>query len=180
MRKWILLSVVFLLAATLPVFGQSRVNIDIPGLAERAAQTTDVTLDASMLRLASRFLQDDDDREARDIVKNLQGVYVRSYEFDHEGEYDRAIIDRVKGQLGPNWKRIVQVKSRDREHTEIYVDMRDDKAQGLLVISAEPKELTLVNLVGPIDVDKLSSIEGQFGIPRVTARGRAKEERSHE
>jgi hypothetical protein len=179
MRKWILLSVVFLLAATLPLFGQSRVNIDLPGLADRAAETTEVTLDASTLRLASRFLGDDD-RDVRDIVKNLQAIYVRSYKFDHENEYDRATIERLRGQLGASWKRIVQVKSRDGDNADIYVDMRDDRAQGLLIIAAEPKELTLVNLVGPIDVEKLSSIEGQFGIPRVTARGKAKEERSHE
>ena len=42
-----------------------------------------------------------------------------------------------------------------------------DKVAGLLVLSAEPRELTIVNLVGPVDVEKLADLEGHFGIPRM-------------
>src|ERR1700686_1776229 len=173
MRKWFVLTGLILLAA--PLHAQQRLNIDVPGLADKAAETTDVTLDGSMLRLAAKFLNDGEDREARDIIKGLQGIYVRSYEFDKEGEYDRAIVDNLRSQLGPSWKRMVQVKSRHRENTEICPDRHGDTPNGLLVISAEPKALTIVNLVGFIDVDKLSSLEGNLGIPRVTEKGRAKE-----
>jgi hypothetical protein len=38
------------------------------------------------------------------------------------------------------------------------------------VISAEPREITLVNIVGPVDLDKLASMEGQFGIPHIIER----------
>lgn len=175
MRKWLVLTGLILFA-TAPLHAQQHLNIDVPGLAEKAAETTDVTLDGAMLRLAGKFLNDESDHDARDIIKGLQGIYVRSYEFDKEGEYDRSsVMEKLHGQLGASWKKIVQVKSRTRESTEIYIDMQGDKPNGLLVISAEPKELTIVNLVGFIDVDKLSSIEGNFGIPRVTERGRAKE-----
>lgn len=168
MRKWILLLATLIFAAV-PLAAQQRLNIDIPGLADKAAETTDVTLDGSMLRLAAKFLNNDGDRDVRDIVKGLQAIYVRSYEFDKEGEYDRNVIDKVRAQLGPSWKRMVKVKSRDRENTEIYLDMGNgDTPNGLLVLSAEPKELTIVHLVGSIDIDRLSSIEGNFGIPRVT------------
>jgi hypothetical protein len=170
MRKWIpLLALIFL--AAMPLRAQQRLNIDIPGLADRAAETTDVTLDGSMLRLAAKFLNNDGDREAREIIKGLQGIYVRSYEFDKEGEYDRSVVERIRQQLGPTWKRMVQVKSREKENVEIYLDMRGEQPQGLVVISAEPKELTIVNLVGTIDVDKLADLEGSFGIPRVTVNG---------
>ena len=37
--------------------------------------------------------------------------------------------------------------------------------QGLAVISAEPKEFTVVNIVGPVNLEKLSKLEGQFGVP---------------
>lgn len=165
MRHWIVASLVIL--AAVPAIGQ-RLNLDFPGLGDKATQTVDITLDGDLLRMASRFLddRDPDQREARGIISKLEGIYVRSYEFDQEGEYDRGIVARVRGQLGPNWKRIVSVKSRYRDNTEIYVDTRgDDKTvHGLVIICAEPRELTLVNLVGPVDVDKISSLEGQFGI----------------
>lgn len=167
MRRFFVVTAFIALIAA-PARAQQRLVIDIPGMADRAAETTDVTLDGSMLRFASRFLNDDDDRAARSIISKLQGIYVRSYEFDKEGEYDRSSVERLRSQLGPTWKRLVQVKSRSKENVEIYVDMKGDNAQGLLIISAEPKELTVVNLVGPIDVDNLSSLEGNFGIPHVT------------
>ena len=90
--------------------------------------------------------------------------------------------DRVREQLGPSWKRIVTVKSRDRENVEIYVDTRGDgkTVRGLMIISAEPRELTLVNLVGPVDIEKLSSLEGQFGIPRMSREKDKEKEKRHD
>lgn len=160
---------VFAFALTAPLYAQ-RINLDVPGLADRASETTDVTLDGVMLKFAAKFLSDSDpdERNARDLVRSLQGIYVRSYAFDRDGEYDRGIVARVRSQLGPTWKPIVTVRSRMKENTEIYVDMRDDRVAGMLIVSAEPRELTMVNIVGPIDLDKLASLEGEFGIPRIS------------
>ncbi|HVR38352.1 MAG TPA: DUF4252 domain-containing protein, partial [Thermoanaerobaculia bacterium] len=102
---------------------------------------------------------------------------VRSYEFSEEGAYDRSAIERVRKQLGPNWKKIVNVRSRNSENVEIYTQMRGDAITGLVVISAEPRELTIVNIVGPIDLEKLADLEGKFGIPRVTKDKEKKEDR---
>src|SRR5262245_46142772 len=166
MRRFVIGLLLVLPAAALHA---QRIQIDIPpSVAAKAAETVDVTLDGAMLRLAAKFLGNGgDERVARDMIEKLEGIYVKSYEFDESGEYDRSILDKVRAQLGPSWKRLVQVKSRDRENTEIYVDMRPgDKVAGLLVLSAEPRELTIVNLVGPVDVERLADLEGHFGIPR--------------
>jgi hypothetical protein len=165
MRRLFVLLLLLLPAVALQA---QRIQIDLPpSLAAKAAETVDVTLDGAMLRLASKFLgHDGDERIARDMVDKLEGIYVKSYEFDEDGAYDRSVLDKLRAQLGPSWKRLVLVKSRDREDTEVYTDLRGDKVVGLLVIPAEPRELTIVNLVGPIDIDKLTSLEGHFGIPR--------------
>jgi hypothetical protein len=170
MRHSIVFILVFLFAlAAVPVSAQ-RINVDFPGLAEQAKEVVDVTLDAEMLRLASRFFSsaNSDERAVREVVQRLEGIYVRSYEFDREGQYDRKIVDTIRRQLGPSWKRIVNVRSRDKENVEVYTDVRGDTITGLVVISAEPRELTIVNIVGPIDLDRLSHLEGQFGVPRIS------------
>jgi uncharacterized protein DUF4252 len=166
MRK-IIVTILLLLPAA--AFAQNgRVVIDIPpALAAKAAESVDVTLDGSMLRLASRFLSDDDD-DLKGMVHKLEGIYVHSYEFENEGEYDRSIVDRIQKQLGPEWKRIVSVKGKLKENTEIYTLPKGDQLAGLVIIAAEPRELTIVNLVGTIDLDKLASLEGNFGIPKVS------------
>jgi hypothetical protein len=57
---------------------------------------------------------------------------------------------------------------------DIYADTRGDAITGLLIISAEPKEFTVVNIVGPVDLEKLAGLEGQFGIPHIHRDGRGK------
>src|SRR6185369_9797637 len=111
MRKALL--VLLILAVTAPLQAQ-KLTIDIPGLADKAREVVDITLDAQMLRLAARFLSasDADERAVRGIVSKLEGIYVRSYEFDKDGEYDRAVLDKVRAQLGPSWKKIVNVRSK--------------------------------------------------------------------
>jgi len=44
-----------------------------------------------------------------------------------------------------------------------------DKSQavGLAVIASEPRQFTIVNIVGAIDLDKLHKLEGQLGVPKL-------------
>jgi hypothetical protein len=101
------------------------------------------------------------------MIGGLEGIYVRSYEFDKDGQYDRSLIDRVKSQLGPTWKPLVTVRSKTKENVNIMADMRGDKIAGLIIIAAEPREFTIVNINGPIDIDRLAELSGQFGIPEI-------------
>lgn len=178
MRKTLIaFSLLCLLAV--PASAQS-IKLDFPGLADRADEIVDVTLDANMIRLASKFLSgaDADEREIRALLGGLKGIYVRSYSFTKEGEYDRGLIDRVKSQLGANWKPLVTVRSRHKENVNIMADMRGDKIDGLVIIAAEPREFTIVNIVGDIDIDRLSKLEGEFGIPRFSRNG--KDDKDHD
>ena len=175
MRKFILTLALILTAV--PATAQ-RINLDFPDLAERAVEVVDVTLDANMLRLAARFLSgnDADERAVRDVIANLEGIYVRSYEFDKDGEYDRNLIDRVKSQLGSSWKPLVTVRSKTKENVNIMADMRGDRVVGLVIIAAEPREFTIVNINGPIDIERLAELSGQFGIPEIR---KERKERKH-
>ena len=171
MKRLILYTIIFLLACT-TLRAQQRLNLDFPELAAKATETVDVTLDGTMLKLAGKFLSnsDPDERQARDVINSLTGIYVRNYEFDSDNDYDHSIAERVRAQLGSTWKKMVKVTSKRKENVDIYLDMRGDAVAGMLIICAEPHEFTLVNLVGPIDLDKLTSIEGAFGIPRITTK----------
>lgn len=168
MRKFIV-ALALTVVAAVPASAQ-RINLDFPGLADRAEEVVDITLDAEMLRMASKFLKghDADERAVREMISGLEGIYVRSYEFAKEGEYDRALVNRVKSQLGANWKPIVTVRSKKKENVDILADMHGEKAMGLVIISAEPREFTIVNINGAIDLERLADLEGQFGIPEIS------------
>ncbi len=160
-----------MLAIAVPASAQS-IKLDFPGLADRADEIVDITLDASMIRLAAKFLSDGDaeEREIRQLLGGLQGIYVRSFSFSKDGEYDRSMVDRIKSQLGANWKPLVTVRSKHKENVNIMADVRGERINGLVIIAADPREFTVVNIVGDIDIDRLSKLEGEFGIPRITKR----------
>jgi hypothetical protein len=150
----------------------AKIQLDtIDRLAGKAAETVEVSLDAQLLQVASRFLRADRQEEAaiRSLIEGLKGVYVRVLNFDRPGEYQQADIDAIRSQLrAPGWSRIVGVKSRrENQGVEVFTWLEGGRISGLTIIAAEPKELVLVNIIGLIDLEKLSQLEGKFGIPRL-------------
>jgi hypothetical protein len=154
-----------------PAFAQ-KINLDFPGLADRAEEVVDITVDANMLKLAAKFFNKNkpDERALRDMISGLEGIYVRSYEFAKDGEYDRTLVDHIKRQLGSNWQPLVTVRSKKKENVNIYARMAGESVTGLVIIAAEPREFTVVNINGPIDIERLSELEGQFGIPEFSKK----------
>jgi len=164
------------LAATIPAWSQNpKLQIShLDKLSSKASEVVDVTLDEPMMKLASKFIaadEDADDAEALELVKNLKGVYVKNFEFDKEGQYTLADLDAIRSQLtASSWSRMVGVISkREGEISEVYMmtETGGNKILGLAILAAEPKELTVVNIIGPIDIEKLSSLEGKMGIPKI-------------
>jgi hypothetical protein len=140
-------------------------------LAQKATESVTITLDAALLAIAGRFLDGNDpqDAAAKEVLKGLQGIYVRSYTFDRDSAYQQADIDAVRNQLSaPGWNRLVQTRSRKSQaNVDIYIMVTNNQATGLALIASEPRQFTIVNIVGAIDLDKLHKLEGQFGVPKL-------------
>ncbi len=176
--KWKLFGIVIAGAMTLPAWAQDiKMPVNLDKLADHATETVDVTLDASMLQLASRFLSKDDPDEAhvKQLVSRLKGIYVRSFEFDKDGQYSKSDVESIRAQLkAPGWTRIVGVRSTKGDNSEIYLKKDGDRIAGLVVLAAEPKELTIVHIDGPIDPQELSELGGHMGIPKLDHSGKPK------
>lgn len=138
-------------------------------LANRASETVDVKLDEHLLQTTAKFFsgKDADDADVKELLKNLKGIYVKSFQFEKEGEYSPADVDSVLSQLrGGGWSKIVGVTSkRDGDNVDVYLLTIGDQINGMAVVSLEPRELTIVNIVGPINLEKLGELEGSFGVP---------------
>ena len=139
-------------------------------LAERAKEYTEVSLDKKMLAFASRFMNDKDDAEGKRIVEKLNGVYVRSYEFDQPGQYTAADLDSIRRQFDtPEWTTLVKTRSRGAsDDADIYMKLVNDTVQGMFILDAESRELNFVYISGPIDPSDLRDLSGNFGIPAGT------------
>jgi len=165
------IATIALAAAILPAWAQEiKLPVNLDALADKADEAVSVTMDKSMLQFAGKFLNDKDDDEAdvRKLIAGLEGIYVRSFEFRNEGEYNMADVEAVRSQLqSPPWGRLVGVRSKHGDNVDVYFkDGGNGHLGGIVVIAAEPRELTIVNIIGTLDPEKLVNLGGEFGIPR--------------
>jgi hypothetical protein len=61
----------------------------------------------------------------------------------------------------------LNVSSKREGSIEVYLLSTASQVGGLVVLATDLKELTIVNIVGPVDLEKLSQLEGQFGVPEL-------------
>lgn len=161
-----------LLLAVLPLAAQ---QITFPPafekLAAKASEKVNLNLDASLVEFAGKFMSAEkpDEAAAKKLLSGLKGIYIRSFEFAKEGEYSPADLDGIREQLkGPGWNCFFSVwEKQDRETTDICLHRQGDAATGLVVLAVEPRELTVVNIVGLIRPEDLATLGGKFGIPEI-------------
>lgn len=151
--------------------GQALDLKNLEKLGDKAKTVTDITLNGSLLKFAAKFLSNDDPDQAKvkKLVAELKGIYVRTYEFENEGEYAESDLASIRSQLrSPGWSRIVTVHSRkEGDNAEIYLKTGGTEPGGLAIVCANPKELVVVNIVGKIDLDELSELGGNLGVPKL-------------
>ena len=174
-----------ILFLTITAAGQGFDIKRLDWLAASATNTVDVTLEGPLLQLAAKFLSSNDPDEAKikRLVGGLKGIYVRSFEFDKEGAYSESDVATLRNQLrAPDWSRLLDVHSkRDGEKIELFLRTNHESG-GLAIIVANPKQLTVVQILGKVDLDQLSELGGSLGIPKLDVEKTSKpaEKKEHE
>jgi hypothetical protein len=169
---------VLVLAVPLARAQEIQIPANVQKLSAKAKETVEVTMDGPMLHWASKFLSAEDPDEARSakLVANLKGIYVRSYEFDKDGSYSTADVEALRAQMNKSeWTKVVGVRSETDGDVDVFFKLENDKMAGIVVIAAEPRELTFVNINGPIEIDQLADLGGEFGVPRMHLKGLTKD-----
>jgi hypothetical protein len=184
MRQAILKTIVLVTAALVvvtPALAQAqaaagRLQLDsLERLAPKAAEAVNIEIDGFLIKFAGSILsdKDEDERAVKELVEGLRGVYVRSYEFKSDGQFSEGDVAQVREQLrAPGWSRVLDVKSRglDFGDAEVYVATAAGRVEGFALLVVEPRELTVVNIVGSIDLDKLRQLGDKLNLPRVRVK----------
>jgi Domain of unknown function (DUF4252) len=139
----------------------AKIQLDsLNHLAGNADEVVDVSVDAAMLQQTAGFLagKQSGDAKVRDLIKDIREIHVKVFEFARAGAYSPADVETIRKQVaGPGWSRVVSVREKN-ELTEIYFWRERGENGGLVLISAEPNELTIVNMVGRVDLASLAAI----------------------
>lgn len=140
-------------------------------LAHKASEVNNVNLEGPMLQFAAQQMTEKANKSksrkklaVADMLRRMKGIYVRNYEFSQPGQYSKADLRSVMKQLeSKGWKPMVHVEEKKSgETTGIYLMEEGGETVGMAIVSAEPKELTIVNLVGPINFSQLGGL-GSLG-----------------
>jgi hypothetical protein len=137
-------------------------------LAANAVEKVDVNLEGSVLQMASSFLSGKgDESKIKQMVQGLKCVYVKSFTYAKEGQYSEADLGEIRSYArGPGWSKIVDAQEKNESST-IYLKTDGKQTQGILIVAGEAKELTVVQIIGPIDPSMLNDLGGKMGIPKI-------------
>ncbi|HUX44041.1 MAG TPA: DUF4252 domain-containing protein [Terracidiphilus sp.] len=160
------------LAMAVPALAQNPPSLLPPAmekqLAARASNVTEVTLGKSMLGFAAKFMdgKEKDDAAVRQLVQGLDGIYVREYEFDKPDQYSMEEVEQIRKAFETSeWTPMVRERDKkSSETTDVMMKMVNGETRGMFVLSAEPKELTIVLILGPIRMDQLGELKGIGGL----------------
>jgi hypothetical protein len=152
----------------LPVAAQEVDISALKGLESKAKESSNIDLgpeQMGMLKGFSSLVGGD----VSDVASGLKRVKVYTLEFDKEGMYNVADAENVRAKIKADskWMSIVSVKEKGG-FTEIMMHQGPDgKSDGFVILAAEPRELTVVNIVGSLDMAKLAKLGGTLGIPHI-------------
>jgi hypothetical protein len=139
-------------------------------LAARATHVSEVTLDKNMLGFATQAMddrhKDHDDSRAQRLISGLDGIYVRSYEFDKPGQVHDSDIEELRRHYETaEWTPLVRESDhRSGEMSDVMVKMVNGQSRGMFILSAEPRELSIVLLLGTVNMSDLSALRGLSGL----------------
>lgn len=158
-------------ALAIPAAAQNSLPLPSPvekELAARASNVTEVTLGKNMLAFAAKFMngKDGDDAAMRHLIEGLDGIYVRAYEFDKEGQYSMVDVDKLRQYFETaEWSPIVREHDKKNgEVTDVMIKTVNGETHGMFVLDAEPKELSIVLILGPVKMEDLSKLSGLGGL----------------
>ncbi|GAA3748668.1 DUF4252 domain-containing protein [Terriglobus aquaticus] len=128
----------------------------IDKLGAKAKSSNEVNLDKSMLGLAARK-----GGEKGDLAQKLDYIVVRNYEFAHENEYNIDDLKPIFKRLDESgWKHLVRTRE-NREMTDICIRQDNEGVtKEMVIISAEPKEISLVHLKGNVTLADMKNFGG--------------------
>jgi len=152
MRTLLLAALTLALA---PAWAQ-KLELNLGPIAAKAQAKTELDLDGPVFTLLVRSFA----RErpsGLDLGLGVTGVFVRSYAFAKPGDYADSDLESLRKQLGTGsgWSRLIHVQEKD-ETTEVYLLGSAGKPGAFLIVSAKPKELTVVNILGSLQIAQLA------------------------
>lgn len=140
----------------------------IEALGQNASSRTEFTLDHSMLVLASKM--DQDDENLRRVIAGVNGVSVHSYHFARPGMYNPDLLISARQQYrAAGWKHMVSERDKNGgpAATDLWIRYEHNAISNIAVLFAGQNQINFIAVSGSISPIDLLHLAGHFGIPRI-------------
>jgi hypothetical protein len=141
-------------------------------LKPQASNIVDLNLSKDLLGLGAGFLGNDgDDAKVKKLTEGLNNIFIRSLEFEKEGVYSDADVKQIISEMtAPGWKLVISADEKHgsgHETSRIWIKATGNgELGGLRIMSAEPKELSAIEITGRVSLKDLGAL-GDLGIPGI-------------
>ena len=166
------LLVVVLAVSSVKFSAAQQQNIWIPqgiaALQQSASSKSEFTFDHSMLVLASKLDQDDDD--FRRVIAGISGVSIHRFHFPGAWQYDPGALSSVKDEYrAAGWKQVMNNhdKNGSAGASDLWVRFENNAISNVAILMARPNEVNFVVIAGSISPLDISHLGGHLGIPRI-------------
>jgi hypothetical protein len=125
--------------------------------------TVQISIGASLLSLVAT-LSAQEDPEAAELFKKLNGVRVNVFETEAMAEGAVDLVKDISGKLGESgWESVVTVNSAD-EQVRVFMKINGETVDGITVMAVEESEAVFVNVIGNINPAELERVMKNFDI----------------
>jgi len=131
--------------------------------------TVQIAIGESLLSLVGA-LSAEEDPEAAELFRRLNGVRVNVFETDALATGAVDFVKDISGQLASRgWESVVTINSAE-EQVRIFMKLNGDMVDGITVMVLEDTEAVFVNVIGNINPAELERVMDNFDV-NISGRG---------
>jgi hypothetical protein len=144
--------------------GETQVKDDLFAGTEKfeqgASDVTNVNLDGKMLGMVGGKGKDGD------LAHKLNFIVVHSYTYDKPGMYKMEDVAAYRKKLTDgSWNCFIHTRDKDGATDICSKTAADGETHEMVIMTAEPLELTFVHLSGKMSLDDLGKMGNNMGAP---------------
>ncbi|MEM7363782.1 MAG: DUF4252 domain-containing protein [Pseudomonadota bacterium] len=139
--------------------GYARFEKLPPRHADRKAS---ISIGRVPIRIASLFVGDD--HEAKVLLRNVNGVRVRTWELKGDRERVNLKLRDMRDRLSEDGWEAVAVVQDEGERVYLLMKTKRDAITGVVAIVSESNEVTMVNVMGYLEPEQLGTALAQLDV----------------
>ena len=128
-------------------------KMDFAALAAKATSKTELNLDGAVLDEARKAMP------AGSKLAGVTGVSIHTFAYAKAGDYPTDGLDALRKQVAADshWSKLLS-SHEEKESADIYVQIQNGKLAGLLLIAVEPKEVTVIQASGSVELAQMQEV----------------------